>query len=177
MSRFCLMNGAWVLSPLCPPGGSGWEGAELVAQPLVRCSAGENAAAGSFINSQGACPLYPPLVPSKCILKVAAPDWLSLSALPISRLSDGLQFSPLLDIASAGAFMRKQPLPYQWGLLFLLQMGKLIKKKLKKIQLNCWCHRAHAEWQGQFCSQGWSKLQKLRTLLIEAWHRTIGNWI
>lgn len=64
--------------------------------------AGENAAASSFINSWRA-PFTPsiliPLVPSKRVQE-GVPDWLSLSASSISRLSGRLQFVPHVLVAS-----------------------------------------------------------------------------
>lgn len=48
-------------------------------------------------------PSLVPLVPSKHVLQLAVSDWLSLSASPISGLSDRIQFSPHVEEAGSAA--------------------------------------------------------------------------
>ena len=68
--------------------------------------ASENTTASSFIKSLGVpfvLSTCVPLVPSKRVLQVAVPDWLSLSASPNSRLSGRLQFGIPMEVASTAA--------------------------------------------------------------------------
>lgn len=71
-----------------------------------------------------------PLSPSKHVLQVTVPHWLSLSVSPISRLSVRLQFGPHTEVISVAArphspFMRKWPQPRQRGLPVLLHSGTM----------------------------------------------------
>ena len=96
LDNFCL-------SPLsCLTSALGTVG-EKAQNLWLRLGAGENPAASSFIDSRGALfvpSILIPLFPSKHVLQVAVPDWLSLFASSISRLIGRLQFGPHVEVAS-----------------------------------------------------------------------------
>jgi hypothetical protein len=89
LDNFCL-------SPLsCLTSALGTVG-EKAQNLWLRLGAGENPAASSFIDSQGALfvpSILIPLFPSKHVLQVVVPDWLSLSESPISRFSEVWRWS------------------------------------------------------------------------------------